>query len=129
MNMETAFRARIVAGLTEVAGRVYWVDRPQGKPLPDVTLQTISATRDQHMTGFQETQQVRVQVDVRADTYVLARQLREEAIETIAPRAVNDGIRFDRAWVLNFGEETERTSAGATVHRQRIDFLITYHAA
>jgi hypothetical protein len=132
MDMEGALRARLIADTTvagDVGARVYWVDRPQGRPLPDITLQMISGSRDQHMAGFQSLQRERIQVDVRAADFATARRIREAVIAAITPRTTTNGIRFDRASIPNRQDSTEPLATGGIVHRHRIDFIISFSNA
>jgi hypothetical protein len=136
MNMEKALRARLAADpgvgpmvTADGTVRIYWVDRPQNKPTPDITLQTISGAREQHLKGFHGTQRVRVQADVRAPTYDAARALRELVIAAVVPRGVQGDVRFHRGEVAGLRDLTERPAAGGIVHRHSIDFFITYSNA
>jgi hypothetical protein len=131
MDFEGALRARFIAAppvAALVAQRVYWVDRPQDKPLPDITLTVISDTRDQHMKGFQELQFTRVQVDCRASTYAGAKALAEASIAEIAPASIENGINFRRATVNGPRDLGERT-ATAFIHRKQFDLIIPHSPA
>lgn len=142
MDLEKALRARLFADAT-LAGelttpatasdperkRVYWVDRPQGRPLPDVTLQIIGEERAQHLKGFQATQRGRLQVDIRAADYATARALREKIIEVLTPRGVQDDVRFHRATIPFRRDGDERPESGGIIHRHIIHFYLTYSPA
>lgn len=141
MDWQEALRARLLADsplATLVSTRIDWLERPQGKPLPAVTLQSISDGREQHMKGFEGLQPKRVQYDVWGDTFASVRAVVEALIgdasqdgaATVSNTA--NGHRFTRAMVeLAPRDLTERVSAGdgqkKTVFRTTFD-LIHHHA-
>ena len=98
--MEAALRARIVdspAVSAIVSGRVYWENRPQSAPLPDVTLLIVSDERPQHMKGFDSFRPTEVQIDVRATSFAQKKALKEAVIDAVAPKHFGNGVRFARA--------------------------------
>ena len=128
MDMQGALRARITGASTTAGTRVYWVDRPQSAALPAVTLQTISDPRPQHLKGFDELRETRVQVDCWADTYAAARTLLEAVLAAVVPENTSNGIRFDRAMVDNSDDGGERTET-KFIHRQRADLILFWATA
>lgn len=131
MDLEKAIRGRLLAdeAVSAETSRVYWVDRPQAKPLPDITLQIIGEDRAQHLKGFQATQRVRVQADVRAATYADARRLREATIAALTPRKVQGDVRFHRATIPFRRDGDERPASGGIIHRHIIHFFLTVSPA
>lgn len=127
MDMQGALRARITGAATSAGTRVYWVDRPQAAALPAVTLQTISDPRPQHLKGFNETRETRVQIDCWADTYAAAKSLMEAVIAAVVPLNTANGIRFDRAMVDNVQDLGERTET-KFIHRQSADLIFFWSA-
>lgn len=120
--MESELRARLLADGT-IAGlvgtRVDWNTRPQGKPLPAITLMTPSDTRDQHMEGFQVTRDPLVQIDVWTLKMADRETLREAVIAALAPAATVGSVSFLRAQDVSHADMSEMTEEG-TVRRSRI---------
>lgn len=130
MDMEGALRARLLADATVAAlvgQRAYWVERPQGGVLPDITLQVITDGREQDMKGFVGLQQTRVQVDCRASSYAQARALAEAVITAGVAAGTFYGVRFERAEVEGPIDLPERTDT-QFIHRKSFD-LLAWHAA
>ena len=121
--MENALRARVIAAVPAVSGRVYWGVRPQGSALPAIVLTTVSDARTQHMDGFDTFQQKRVQIDCYATAYSAAIEMREAVIAGLAPEADLGGTRFLRGFVNNTMSRGEDTTTGY-VHRQMVDLTI-----
>ena len=70
--MESALRTFLLAsaGLTALVGtRIVWLRRPQGSPLPSITLQVVSGAPDYTMAGRVGLVGRLVQMDVWAATY------------------------------------------------------------
>lgn len=131
MDFETALRARLKAApavAALVGTRIEWLERPQGRPMPDITLSVISDTRDRHMKGFQTLQFTRVQVDCRAATYLEAKATAEAAIAAAEPDGVVGGIHFRRAEVIGPRDLGEQTDAGF-VYRKQFDLIIPHSPA
>jgi hypothetical protein len=120
MDMEGSLRDRIVDASTSAGSRVYWVDRPQLAGLPAVTLQVVSDPQPQHLKGFEGTRRTLVQVDCWADTYAVAKALKEAVVAAVVPEATNEGIRFDRAIVDN-NRTTGDRAGDKFVHQHSID--------
>lgn len=128
MDMQGALRARITGASTTAGTRVYWVDRPQSAALPAVTLQTISDPRPQHLKGFDELRETRVQIDCWADTYAIAKALMEAVLTAVVPENTANGIRFDRALVDSTNDSGERTET-KFIHRQTADLFFWWATA
>lgn len=129
MVFEEAFLARLKAD-AEIArltgGRIYWVDRPQDKPLPAVVLTLIGGAKAMTMAGAQGLQRTRVQVDVLASSYAVASAI-EQAVTTAAEgRAQHSGFQFLQAQVFGPFDRGERTSSGF-VHRKQVDLDIPHY--
>lgn len=129
MDWQAALRARLLADAdvaAQVGSRISWVERPQATALPAIVLQTITDEHPQHMAGFQHFRSARVQIDVWATGHKTAFDIAESVIAALAPRATEDGVRFDRAFVDGRREGGEDVS-GKFVHRTSID-LIVWHS-
>lgn len=130
MDMEAALRARLLAAapVTALIGqRVYWVDRPQSTALPAIVLQVISDPRPQHLKGFQELRETRVQMDIFDTSYAQVRAVTEAALAAIVPENTSNGIIFNRALVDASRDLGERTET-AFIHRTQIDLLVWWQA-
>lgn len=135
MDWQEALRARLLADgpLAALVGtRIDWVERPQGKPLPAVTLQCIADAHDQHLKGFESLQPARVQYDVWASTFASATAVKNALIAAAVPAQSGNGHTFARGMVdLPPRDISERITAGdgaaKTIFRVRMD-LIHHHA-
>jgi len=138
MMLGEALIARLAAdpGVAALAGpRIYWLVRPQGMPddLPALVLQIISEERLQHLKGWQDMFEARLQVAALALRYSQSRQLAEAAIGALIDVAEVDdpagsNIIFWRGAVdgprdLGNQEETR------FVHRAVVDLVIRYGTA
>lgn len=130
MDMQGALRARLLAAAPVtalVAQRVYWVSRPQSEPLPAIVLQVISDPRPQHLKGYQDLRETRVQMDIFGTTYAQVRAITEASLAAIVPEITSNGIIFNRTLVdasRDLGERTETTF----IHRTQIDLLVWWQA-
>jgi len=125
-DMEKALRKRflddgVVAGI--VGTRVYWDERPQGKPVPDLTLTTISDPRGQHLKGYQGARETRVQADCRAANFDTVRKLALAVIAAVASPATVLGVRFTRC-AADGPRSLNEDVNGERVFRRSVDFLI-----
>lgn len=131
MDMQQALLARLVTADAAVADlaadRVYWVQRPQSSALPAVTLQVISDPRPQHLEGFDDLRETRVQVDAWAATYGEVQALSEAAIAALVPERTSNGIIFNRAIVDSVRDLSEPTET-LFIYRKQIDLLIWWQA-
>lgn len=138
MDFEGALRARLLAaspvttlvsdytpqgGATRKA--IFVEDRPQGSEIPDILLQTIVDSREQHMGGFQALQSALVQVDVRGRTAPEKKALKEAVIAALAPAHSANGINFRRAAGIVARPGNERTIT-QFIFRDMIDFTFFY---
>lgn len=131
MDMQGALRARLLAAApvtTLVGTRVYWVDRPQASALPAIVLQVISDPRPQHLKGFEDLRETRVQMDVFGSSYAQVRTLAEAAIAAVVPENTSNGIIFNRALVDGARDLGERTET-MFIHRHSTDLLIWWQSA
>ncbi len=130
MDMQGALRARLLAAApitALVAQRIYWVDRPQSGQLPTIVLQTISDGRPQHLKGFNDLRETRVQVDVFGTTYSQVRAIAEAVIAALIPANTSNGVIFNRALVDGARDLGERTET-QFIHRHSLDLLIWWQA-
>jgi hypothetical protein len=113
--MQTELRDRLKANAT-IAGlvgtRVDWGVRPQGKPLPAITLTLVSDVRDQTMAGLQVTQGPLIQVDCWALTYAETVTLREAVISLLATPATQASCKFLGAQNISSQDLPEDTDVG-----------------
>lgn len=128
MDMQGALRARITGASTTAGNRVYWVDRPQASLLPAVTLQIISDFRPQHLKGFDQTRDTRVQIDCWAATYAAAIALKEAVLAAVVPINTSNGIRFDRAIIDGERDLGERIET-QFIHRASVDLVVWWAIA
>lgn len=120
--MQQALRTRLlndstIGGL--VGTRVDWNIRPQGKPLPAITLERVVGDHAQTMSGLQVTQGPLIQVDCWASKYTDAAALRDAVIEILTTPAVQSGVRFLGAGNVMDADSSESTDGGI-VHRTMI---------
>ena len=128
--MEAALRARLkddpaVAAL--VASRIDWGVRPQGSILPAIVLTNVLDDRSQHMAGFNEFRQTRVQIDCYAATKAEAVALREVALSAVVPAATKSGVEFLRAQGISVLDRGEQAESGF-IHRELIDLQLWHNA-
>lgn len=128
MDMQGALRARITGAATSAGTRVYWVDRPQSAALPAVTLNIVTDLRPQHLKGFDETRDTRVQIDCWASTYAAATALKEAVLAAVVPLNTANGIRFDRAIIDGERDLGERTET-LFIHRASVDLVVWWATA
>jgi hypothetical protein len=131
LDMQGALRARLLAAapVTALVGqRVYWVDRPQASQLPAIVLQVISDPRPQHLKGFEDLRETRVQMDIFGTSYGQVRTLTEAALAAVVPENTSNGIIFNRALVDGARDLGERTET-QFIHRHSTDLLIWWQSA
>lgn len=128
MDMPGALLARIVGANTSAGSRAYWVERPQAAALPAVTLQIVSDQRPQHLKGFNELRDTRVQIDCWGDKYGDVVALKEAVLAAVVPENTANGIRFNRAII---DSERDLGEQGTTkfIHRASIDLIVWWQAA
>ena len=125
--MKTALRSRLLADATIsglVGTRIDWGLRPQGKPLPAITLTLLPTPRDYHMGGAQHTQHYLVQIDCWAASYASAEAVRQAVIAEMEPASGS----FQGSFVQRDHDMPERTETGE-IHRASLDFKVTYISA
>jgi hypothetical protein len=113
--MQADLRARLLADSTIgglVSTRVDWGVRPQGKPLPAITLTLVSDNRDQTMAGLQATQGPLIQVDCWAETYTASGILREAVVTLLATPATQGSTKFLGAAGIVTQDLPEKTDTG-----------------
>jgi len=138
MMLGEALIARLAAApdVTAICGnRVWWLVRPQGvkDDLPAIVLQLVSEQRQQHLKGWQDMFEARLQVGCLATRYSTARQLAEAAIAALVEVAevtdpAGDDVLFCRASVdgprdIGIQDETR------FIHRAVVDLLLRYGTA
>lgn len=128
------FRLLNSASVTDIVGRrVNWGERPQGEPLPALTLQVVSDPRPSHLKGLDGARSTRVQADCWAETLLQALALARAVIATLQPPAAVDGKKFGNARVdgqrdlgETVGSGNASLSSGTYIHRQSVDLLIRH---
>jgi len=125
MDLKGALRARLAVGAAaaSVGARIYWTQRIQGEPLPAIVMQVISDPRPQHLKGFDQLRETRVQIDCLGPSDKIATDLAEAVIADLVPAAITAGIRFNRAYVdavRDLGEQTDT----AFIHRASVDLRV-----
>jgi hypothetical protein len=132
--MEEAFRTHLLAtaGLIAIVGdRINWGLRPQGSPIPDVSLHLISDLPDLTLSGATHWNKARVQADSRAVTYKTARDIGRFFALPVAKgglhgfRGTMSGIRF-RLFVLDSDVTAENGTEGVVNHKSQVDLRILY---
>ena len=125
--MQAALRSRLLADAT-VAGlvgtRVDCGLRPQGKPLPAITLTLVSSPRGYRMDGAQETQQHRVQIDCWGATYKSSDDVRNAVVACLEAASG----AFQASFLIRNSDMPERTETGE-MHRASLDFKVTHISA
>lgn len=111
--------------------RVNWGLRPQGEPLPAVTLQVVSDPRTVHLKGRDSGRYTRLQADCWSETLIQALALAAAVIATLEPPATVSGKKFGNALIdgqrdlgENVGSGSDAQSSGKFIHRQSVDLLI-----
>lgn len=125
--MEEALRAKLLATAAitgPVADRVDWGLRPQGDPLPGLTLQTVGGTRGMTLTGADGWRQVRVQVDAWAKTFKQARDLRDACATLFAGLRVTSSTSKLRTFVLDERGDPEGGAQGDPDFRASLDIMV-----
>lgn len=126
--MEEALIARLLAttGVTAlVSTRIYWVERPQAKALPSITLQVISPGRSYTFGGADGTADPRVQVDCWGRSYSEAKAVSRAVIDALEPPASQDGIEFHKGFLDAASDEpVEDLPGGGKVYRVSMDFFL-----
>lgn len=130
--------ARLVAApdVTAIVDqRIFWLVRPQGQAgdLPALVLQLVSEQRGQHLKGFEDMFEARLQVACLATRYSVSRQLADAAVAALVDIAevtdpAGDNVLFWRASVdgpRDLGGQDETRF----VHRAVVDILLRYGTA
>lgn len=121
-----ALRGRIVANGAVSAAlgtRLYPVNKvPQNATKPYAYYQVISDPRPEHLQGYDAARQSRVQIDVIADAYDVARDIGEKIILSVAAPGSHGGIQFGRTKGEGPRDLTEETASG-TISRASLDLL------
>lgn len=130
-DFATALRARLIAdaAVSAVTTSFHWGQVPQGTALPYVRMQVISDARPEHLKGYDEARQTRVQCDVFASTYGAARQLSEKIITAIAVPGETGGIHFGRIKAEGPRDLGEDVDGLGYVHRASLDLLAEHRIA
>lgn len=128
MDMQAALATRLKAAsaVAALAGeRLFWNVVPQKTAMPYVRMQTVTDLRPQHLAGYDDGRETRVQVDVFAATYAAARALAEAIIAAMAAPATISDVRFGRTRAegpRDLGED----ATGGFVHRLSLDLIIEH---
>lgn len=129
MDMQMALASRLltdpdIAAL--VGTRVDWIQRKQDDPFPAIVLTTISDPRPQHLKGFEDFRETRVQADCLSLDYGEARGLAELVIDASVGSATIGSIRFLRADIDGPRDLGELLEGKGFVHRQSVDLIIRH---
>lgn len=130
--MEEAFRALLLAnsGLAAlIAGRVYWVNRPQASALPAIVLHRVSGQPDVHMTGASGLVQSRIQADCYGSTYaasVAASRALEAALSGYS--GTISGVRFSPIVVDSIRSDYQGAEP-EEIYLTGVDLLVWHGAA
>lgn len=127
-DMQIALRNRLIAGTPLAAERIYWNIVPQNTARPYVRMQIISDERPEHLAGYDDARQTRVQADCFADKYAAATALAEQVIEAVAQPTDIDGIAFGRTKAVGPRDLGEDTAEGY-IHRMSLDLLVWHRLA
>lgn len=126
MDFHSALRTRLIldpmVGLL-IGDRVTWIERPQTAALDAITLQVISDPRTQHLKGFNDLRETRVQLDCWSRSHLGATSLGEAAIAALVPEDSADGVTFNRAHVDAVRDLGEPTPTGF-IHRTSVDLRV-----
>lgn len=116
--MEAALRARIKndAGVLAITENVDWGATPQKAGFPAVVLTTVFDDRSQHMAGFDDYRETRVQIDCFAKTKAEAMALREAVLAAFVPAATELGVTFLRAQQITVVDRGTNTDTGFIAH-------------
>ncbi|MGE6693348.1 tail completion protein gp17 [Sphingobium limneticum] len=136
MNFHEGVTARLLRSdpVTAIAGqRLSWGLRPQGEPLPGLTLQVVSDPRPSHLKGPDGARYTRLQADCWGETAAQALALAKAVIETLQPPTTIDGKKFGAGRVdaqrdlgESVGSGNASQSSGTYIHRQSVDFIIRH---
>lgn len=124
--MQAALLARLRASAPVVSifgARMDWIIRPQQEAFPALTLQMISDTRSQHLKGFNDLRDSRVQIDVWGLAYSEVREGSEAVIAALVPEETSNGIVFNRAMVDGVRDLSD-DSGTRFVFRSSIDLIV-----
>jgi hypothetical protein len=129
--MEESLTAHLLAnsGLAAVvADRVFWGVRPQSTPLPAIAMFVVSSIPADSDDITHDETETRVQFDclgkLSEDAVTVARALKSALLG--APFTV-DGFEFQGAFLETERSDHTQSTAGESVHRRSVDFLI-WHA-
>ena len=134
MNFHEGVTARLLdsAPVTAIVDRrINWGIRPQGEPLPAVTLQVVSDPRPAHLKGYDGARRTRLQTDCWAETLAQALALAAAVISTLKEPVTVGDKKFGNALVdaqRDLGETvgggTGSQSSGTFIHRQSVELSI-----
>lgn len=131
MDMYQALRSRLLTGdgmAALVSNRVDWDERPQGKPLPAITLQVVTDPDEQTYEGPQILRSTLVQMDIWAIDRATTVAIKKAALPAILPAIRMDAIRFEQSFVSDSQDTTETATVSSigtsTVFRTRVDLRV-----
>jgi hypothetical protein len=102
--------------------------RPQGSPLPAITLQTVTGDYPKTYDGLQATRDPRVQLNAWGETYEAARAIIPVAVAVLAPKEISNGIVFDNILFKGERDFIERVGT-ADIYRTSIDLIVWHYPA
>ncbi len=121
----TAALRTVLAGASGLPlNRLHWGAVTQATPLDYIRMQVISDPRPQHMAGYDEARETRVQVDYYSATYKAARDGANRIIAaTTEPMTVGDVV-FGRIKAEGPRDLGEDVAGVGFVYRASLDLLV-----
>lgn len=116
-----------VAAIFGVA--VNWQDRPDGSLLPALTLSIAADPREYNHDNPDEWQQVRVQVDSRAESYLEAKNGLRAVLSELESEKTLDSVHFDEGRKVSGSDAPKETLEGGTkVFRITMDVMVPFRS-
>lgn len=106
---------------------VNWQTRPDGSSLPALTLSIAGDPVEYNHDAPDEWQQVRVQCDSRAETYLEAKQGLRAVLSELETEKTTDDVHFDEGRKVSGSDAPKETLAGGTeVYRITMDVMVPF---
>lgn len=129
--MEEALTARLLASvaITGIFGtRLHWQTRPN-TDAPSLTMTVAADPVDYNHDGADGWQQVRVQFDSRASSYLSAKQGLRAVTAVLEETGDVEGVHFDEGRKVSGSDAPKETLAGGSeVFRVTMDMMIPFRA-
>lgn len=128
--MEEALMARLlaVAAITDIYGdRIHFRSRPEGEAVPALTMAVVSDPRIYNHDGPDGLQEVRIQFESRALTYMEAKTGLRAILSEMELEHEGDGVHFEEGRKVAGGDAPkENLSGGTEVFRIDMDILVQF---